>query len=195
MPSPIQIIGRDEFDSSGASDVWNVIKNLSVNSGSTTNASVAAGVDEDEASAGTANINLRNLGTNSTLVLVDGKRQVSSASLTKGGDEYLDLNTIPLVMIDRMEILTDGGSVLYGSEAVAGVVNIILRTEFEGLEVRGNLESVDGSGEVDETASVIWGWASNNGATRFVVAAEPVDAEPVKLTDASYWDSNLESVL
>jgi len=130
-PSPVQIIDRSSIEFQGAAQVWDVIKNLEVNSGSVTN----VGSGELEQVQGVANINLRNLGENSTLVLINGRRQVSAATTTRSGGEMVDINAIPQVMMERVELLTDGGSALYGSDAVAGVANIIMRTEFEGLEL------------------------------------------------------------
>ncbi|HBN14259.1 MAG TPA: TonB-dependent receptor, partial [Pseudohongiella sp.] len=99
----------------------------------------------------------RNLGENSTLTLVNGKRQVSAATVTRSGGEFVDINTIPLVMVERVEVLTDGGSALYGSDAVAGVVNVIMRTEFEGLEIYGDVQALDSAtNRQDRTGSAIW---------------------------------------
>jgi outer membrane receptor protein involved in Fe transport len=70
----------------------------------------------------------------------------------------VDINAIPLVMVERMEVLTDGGSALYGSDAVAGVVNMIMRTEFEGLELYADIQNVEKAGSLfDKTGSGIWG--------------------------------------
>ena len=105
-PSPVQVVDRESIESRGAAVIWDVIKNLEINSGSFTE----GGSGEVAATAGTAQVNLRNLGENSTLTLINGKRMVPSAALTRGGGEYVDLNSIPLVMTERVEILTDGGS-------------------------------------------------------------------------------------
>jgi outer membrane receptor protein involved in Fe transport len=118
-PSPVVVVDRNSIEAQGAAIIWDVIKNLEVNSGSITN----PGSGDNTQVAGSANVNLRNLGENSTLTLINGRRQVSAALNTRSGGELVDLNTIPLVMTDRIEVLTDGGSALYGADAVAGVVN------------------------------------------------------------------------
>ncbi|MEX2334603.1 MAG: TonB-dependent receptor plug domain-containing protein, partial [Pseudohongiella sp.] len=158
-PSPVQSVDRASMEAQGASQIWDVIKNLEINSGSISN----EGADGSNAAlgnlSGTANINLRNLGENSTLTLINGRRQVAAATTTPSGGEFVDINTIPLVMVDRVEILTDGGSALYGSDAVAGAVNIIMRTDFEGLEIYGDVQNIESAGSrFDKTGSVIWGW-------------------------------------
>ena len=156
-PSPVQVVDRTSIEAQGAALIWDVIKNLEVNSGSFTN----SGSGERSQVEGTAQINLRNLGENSTLTLINGKRVAPYAAITNNGGEFVDINAIPLVMTDRVEILTDGGSALYGSDAVAGVVNVIMRTDFEGFELYGDLQGVEAAGDAfDTTLSGIWGWAT-----------------------------------
>ena len=101
----------------------------------------------------------------------------------------MDLNSIPLVMTDRVEVLTDGGSALYGSDAVAGVVNVIMRTDFEGLELYADTQGIDeAGGTYEDTVSAIWGTSFNDGDTRFVISGEYFEREPVLLEHASYYD-------
>ena len=192
-PSPVQVVDRTSMEAQGASQIWDVIKNLEINSGSITNERADGGNAALGTLSGTANVNLRNLGENSTLTLINGRRQVSAATTTPSGGEFVDINTIPLVMVERMEVLTDGGSALYGSDAVAGVVNIIMRTEFEGLELYADVQALEAElGKQDRTASAIWGWASDNNATHFVLAGEVFRRDPVPLSAARFFDGNAE---
>ena len=184
-PSPVQIVDRESIEAQGAAVIWDVIKNLEINSGSFTD----NGSGEVYGTAGTAQVNLRNLGENSTLTLINGKRMVPSGATTRAGGEYVDINSIPLVMTDRIEILTDGGSALYGADAVAGVVNVIMRTDFEGLELFGDIQNMSGaSSTYDATVSGIWGCASNDGNTHFVLSAERFERDPMSVRDANFWD-------
>ena len=186
-PSPVQVVDRDSIEAQGAAVIWDVIKNLEVNSGSITN----PGSGDNSQVEGTANVNLRNLGENSTLTLINGKRQVPAAANTRSGGEFVDLNSIPLVMTDRVEVLTDGGSALYGADAVAGVVNIIMRTDFEGLEVYGDVQGVEAAGNsYDATVSGIWGWGSSDGDTHLVLSAERFERDPVSVRDGNFFDAN-----
>lgn len=186
-PSPVQVVDRDSIEAQGAAVIWDVIKNLEINSGSFTE----GGSGEMAGTVGTAQVNLRNLGENSTLTLINGKRMVPAASLTRGGGEFIDLNAIPLVMTERVEILTDGGSALYGADAVAGVVNIIMRTDFEGLELYGDLQNIVEAGNAfDATASGIWGWASDDGDTHFVLSAERFERDQVPVTEGNFFNEN-----
>ena len=181
-PSPVQVIDRSSIEAQGAAVIWDVIKNLEVNSGSISN----PGSGDNTQVSGSANVNLRNLGENSTLTLINGKRMVPAAVTTRSGGEFVDLNSIPLVMTDRVEILTDGGSALYGADAVAGVVNIIMRNDFEGFELYGDIQGVQKADEkYDATVSAIWGWASDDGDTNLVISAERFERDPVTVRETN----------
>ncbi|MDP6537286.1 MAG: TonB-dependent receptor [Gammaproteobacteria bacterium] len=185
-PSPVNVIDRDSIEAQGASAIWDVIRNLEVNQGSDT--SIAGSNDAGQLS-GTASVNLRNLGGNSTLTLINGKRFTPAAVVSSSGQEYVDLNAIPVVMTDRIEVLTDGGSALYGSDAVAGVVNVIMRTDFEGVELYADTQGIDEEGGTyEETFSGIWGTSFNDGDTRLVLSGEYFERDAVQLEDASYYD-------
>ena len=190
-PSPVQVVDRESIEAQGASVVWDVIKNLEVNSGSFAD----NGSGEVYGTEGTAQVNLRNLGENSTLTLINGKRMVPSGATTRAGGEFVDINSIPLVMTERIEILTDGGSALYGADAVAGVVNIIMRDDFEGLELYGDLQGVvEASGKYDAVVSGIWGWASDDGDTHFVLSGEHMERDPVSIRDANFWNPQTQLI-
>ena len=181
-PSPVQVVDRSSIEAQGAAVIWDVIKNLEVNSGSISN----PGSGDNTQVSGSANVNLRNLGENSTLTLINGKRMVPAAVTTRSGGEFVDLNSIPLVMTDRVEVLTDGGSALYGADAVAGVVNIIMRDDFQGFELYGDIQGVQKADEkYDQTVSAIWGWESSDGDTNFVVSAERFERDPVNVRETN----------
>ncbi len=192
-PSPVTVVDRTSIEAQGAAQIWDVIKNLEINSGSITNEGTDGGNAAMGNLSGTANVNLRNLGENSTLTLINGKRQVAAATTTPSGGEFVDINTIPLVMVERLEVLTDGGSALYGSDAVAGAVNVIMRTEFEGLEIYGDLQALATEpGKQDRTVSAIWGWSNDSQTTHFVLAGEGFRRDAVPLEAARYFDGNSE---
>ncbi len=188
-PSPVQLIDRNSIEAQGAAIIWDVIKNLEVNSGSFTN----SGSGERSQTEGTAVVNLRNLGENSTLTLINGKRMAPHAGETTTGGEFVNINAIPIVMTDRIEVLTDGGSALYGADAVAGVVNIIMRNDFEGFELYGDIQGVEEAGDsFDRTASAIWGWASDDGNTHFVISAERFERDKLNVQYGNHIDENTE---
>ena len=128
--APIQVVGEQDINRSGAVNVQDVLtQNPAIGTPllSTTNSAFLT------SGAGTATIDLRNLGTNRTLILINGRRVVGGLP----GSPIVDLNVIPTQFIERIDILTGGASSLYGSDAVAGVVNFIYKRNFEGLLMEG----------------------------------------------------------
>ena len=91
------------------------------------------------------------------------------------------MNTIPASMIQRVEILKDGASSIYGSDAVAGVINIITKKDFDGVEFEMSSQEADISGQTDDRVSIIWG--AENGNTNFVLAASILDRSPMSGAD------------
>lgn len=122
--SPISVINAEAFQYSGTPNVEDVLRRLPVASGAMTNSATNNG------GRGTAQVNLRGLTVNRTLVLVNSRRMVGTDNL--GTVIAVDLNNIPTAMIDRVEVLRDGASAVYGSDAIGGVVNVILRKNFDG---------------------------------------------------------------
>ncbi|AXK71350.1 TonB-dependent receptor [Lysobacter sp. TY2-98] len=129
---PIISLNREEIQAQGLTSVGDVIQNLAAN-GSTLNTTFNNGGN------GETRVSLRNLGSNRTLVLVNGRRWVGGTGL--GG--AVDLNTIPTAAVERIEVLKAGASSIYGSDAIAGVVNVILRTDYQGAELNGYLGMFD----------------------------------------------------
>ena len=180
--SPVEIIGRDTIEDLGATSVADITRNISVNSGSENNAdSFTQGSTQ-----GTSNINLRGLGLSSTLVLVDGRRQTIAAGTANDGSVFVDTNAIPVIALERVEVLKEGAAAVYGSDAVAGVVNYILRRDFSGLEFNLSQQKTDLGDSTDDRVGVIWG--KESGDTNIVVAYSQLDRSPIggeNLTDYS----------
>ncbi|SQH76553.1 TonB-dependent receptor [Shewanella benthica] len=140
--SPVTVIDADAIKASGATSIDEILQKMTATGGAMTNPGVNNG------SQGGASINLRGLGSQRTLVLVNSRRMVNSGT---GAASTVDLNTIPVSMIKRVEVLKDGASAVYGSDAVAGVINIILKDDFEGLEL--NVQTgISGQGDAEETS-------------------------------------------
>lgn len=154
---PVFNVTREDIQAQGLTSVGDVIQNLTAN-GSALNSTINNGGN------GETRVSLRNLGSNRTLVLVNGRRWVGGTGL--GG--AVDLNTIPTAAVERIEVLKDGASAVYGSDAIAGVVNVILRTDYTGAEANayyGQFGNGDGSresydltiGTADDRFSVLFG--------------------------------------
>lgn len=134
---PVLVLSREAIEQTGRTSVADVLQQIAVN-GAAINTQFNNGGD------GSAGVDLRNLGSARTLVLVNGRRWVSAL------DGSVDLNTIPSAIIERVEVLKDGASSIYGSDAIAGVVNIITRENFEGVEAHtyfGQFSQGDGERE------------------------------------------------
>ncbi len=123
-PSPISVLDKANIDAAGLSTIGDVLQKLPANSNAV-NAQVNNGGD------GATRVDIRGLGANRTLVLLNGRRVVPGGI---GADASVDLNAIPLAVIERIEVLKDGASAVYGSDAIGGVVNIITRQDFDGTE-------------------------------------------------------------
>lgn len=127
-PSPIQTIDKGTFEQTGAIQVQDVFKGITANSGSELFGDVST-------RQGTSQFSLRGLGVGSTLTLINGRRAGLAPVANATGALFSDVNQYPTNMIRNVEVLTDGASSTYGSEAVAGVVNIFTRDDFEGFEL------------------------------------------------------------
>lgn len=157
-PSPIQVVGSETLDQLGVSTIAELTQTLTINNGAQNNADAFT----QNQTAGTENINLRGLGVQSTLVLLNGRRQVGSASPTDGGLNFVDTaSLVPLIAVDRVEILKDGAAALYGTDAVAGVVNFITRDDFEGFELETEFQTVTEDSSRDLRVSGIWGFGDD----------------------------------
>jgi iron complex outermembrane recepter protein len=133
---PVQVISRQDIEKSGATTVAEVLKNVpATNSGSFNESAVAS------FTPGAASASLRGLGGSATLVLINGRRIAPYGFASGGQSTFVDINAIPIDAIERIEVLLDGASAVYGSEAMAGVINVIMRKDFQGLTLNGSLAS------------------------------------------------------
>lgn len=132
-PSPVTVVTADNLDQRGISTVQDAIQQLSSNNGPALGNSFTA---NGAFAGGASSVSLRGLSTNSTLVLFDGLRAAYYPLADDGSRNFVDLNTIPDDIVDRIEVLRDGASSSYGADAIAGVVNIITKKSFQGVSGR-----------------------------------------------------------
>ncbi len=163
---PVDVLTAGELKLEGSPSITELIRNLGVSSGvdGQTNQFSSNGLE------GTSNVNLRGLGPGRSLVLLNGRRQVFHPyGVGEQAQLFVDTNMIPSAAIGRIEVLKDGAAALYGSDAIAGVVNFITRDDLEGLELSGSFETFDGSdGEYDLSAAFglqgdNWSWITSAG--------------------------------
>jgi len=148
---PVTTIDRSQLEFSGQTSVADLLRNTSFN---------AAGSFRPQSGSsaqGVSQIDLRGLGPERTLVLIDGRRLPKSPSTGSSAD----LNSVPTAIIERIDILTDGASSTYGSDAIGGVVNIITRKDFEGVEIKFGASDVEPEGGDREEGSIVFGTASD----------------------------------
>ena len=149
---PVQVLKADDLAKAGVTNAQEALNFVAANqSSTTTTTSVGA------STGGASFADLRGLGDSRTLVLVNGKRMVNNPYLAAA----VDLNAIPFGAVERIEVLTDGASAIYGSDAIAGVVNFITRKEYSGISASasGNWPEASGGGE-KYTASLTGGYGS-----------------------------------
>jgi iron complex outermembrane receptor protein len=183
---PITNVGQEEIARSGLASTADILQRVPISGGGLNTRFNSSGnfgnpPDGGGVGAGAAEIDLRYLGTPRTLVLVDGLRWVNGASAS-GVPGSVDLNTIPQGMIDRIEILQQGASSIYGSDAIAGVVNIITREEQDGLIASAQYGSYYDYGD-GETGEVNVSFGVNGPSTHVIVGAGYVDQNPVIAAD------------
>ncbi len=153
-PGSVHVVSRTILEQQGTPHLSDLFKNLTVSSG------VLGEVNSWFAGGGAAlpetiaNVNLRGLGASRTLVLINGRRSAGVPVKLAGG-RFVDVNSIPSIAIERLDVLKEGAGAIYGSDAIAGVVNFVTRSDFEGLEIHASHEAFSGSG--DSSFGGIWG--------------------------------------
>jgi iron complex outermembrane receptor protein len=127
--APVEVITREQIERSGQATVSEVLRNIPSNTGGSFSETFT-----NSFASGAAGISLRGLGQKATLVLLNGRRTAGYGFAQNLQDSFVDLNSIPSSAVERIEILKDGASAVYGSDAIAGVVNVILRKDYKGFE-------------------------------------------------------------
>ena len=215
-PSPVATYGMDEIRATGAMNLADFMRtvpqtyngvgagrnstpdDLNISSGQRTENLIpippAAGVSpvlgtNAPVQTGSSGVSLRGLGAGSTLVLVDGRRVAQSGERNRGsnsGQGFVDLNTIPLGLVERVEIITDGASALYGSDAVAGVINIVLKKSWVGTEVNGSIKLTEHGGARERQTTITTGVAGLGGRFHGTLAFNYYDREPLFASQRSF---------
>jgi iron complex outermembrane receptor protein len=181
-PSPVTVLTAAQIQRSGLTTLADVVRSISAdNSGSIPNA-FGAGF-----AAGSSGVALRGLTVNSTLVLIDGHRNASYAVSDDGQRSFVDLNTIPLAAVERIEVLKDGASSLYGADAIAGVVNVILKPSFKGAEGTFDVGTSQHGGGLTRKATLLFGGGDleKDGHNAYVSIQYQKD-NPIYLRDRSF---------
>src|ERR1700723_1208223 len=182
-PSPVLVFTRDDIDAAGANTIQQFLQSLPQNFGGVSENTIGDIAGKSTNVVNGSAPNLRGLGAEATLVLINGHRVAPGNS----DGSFVDISMIPLTAVERIEIVTDGASAIYGSDAVGGVVNIILRTKFGGAETRVQFGSVtDGSmHNVQVGQTVGTGWTGGSG----VLSYQYFDQTPLSAASRDYLHS------
>ncbi|TMX58685.1 TonB-dependent receptor plug domain-containing protein [Vibrio rotiferianus] len=176
--TPVAVIGRAEIERAGDISIADVLRKSSYNSfGSYSESSGSSWQSQ-------ATMSLRGLGASRTLVLINGKRLPGSATMGGGA---ANLNVIPAAIVERVEVMADGGSAVYGSDAVAGVVNVILKDEFEGVNVTVGAGIPSQEGGDEQNFSIVTGTSGDKGNIYF--SFEHDSKGEIYLRDRDYLSS------
>ena len=170
--SPVDIISGEDFKNLRVSSVAELSKYLSIASGSNFQTNALDGVDQ-----GMANITLRGMDHASTLVLINKKRQTHSGTPSDEGEGYIDINIIPEIALNRIEILKDGATSLYGSDAVAGVINFQTYQQFTGIRLALGSQKTSNYDQRDNSLGALFGGEVFGG--NYVFALSSLNKSPL----------------
>ena len=170
--SPVEVISAEEFKNLRVSTVAELSKYLSIASGSNFQTNALDGVDQ-----GMANITLRGMDHASTLVLINKKRQTQSGTPSDEGEGYVDINIIPEIALNRVEILKDGATSLYGSDAVAGVINFQTYQQFNGMRLALGSQKTSNYDQRDNSLGALFGGEALGG--NYVFALSSLNRSPL----------------
>jgi iron complex outermembrane recepter protein len=151
-PSPVTVLTAQKIDAAGITTIADAVRTLSSDNSGTIPTAFGLGF-----AVGSSGVALRGLTVNSTLVLIDGLRTANYALADDGERGFVDLNTIPLSVLDRVEVLKDGASSLYGADAIGGVVNLVFKPTFQGAEATGELGDSQHGGGFSRTVNLTLG--------------------------------------
>ena len=175
---PVDVFDRGEYTESGQPNMRDILRNMPSVSGTINQSEQFSDGGGDI--AGTKNVNIRALGIPRTLVLFNGKRIVHGPGTTKENNTYVDVGNFPMIQMERLEVLKNGGAVSHGTDAIGGVFNFITRNKFEGFEATVSQSDLDAS-DGTTTAAFIAGFA--NGGANFTFGAEWEDITSVNIAE------------
>jgi outer membrane receptor protein involved in Fe transport len=180
-PDPVQVITREETTQAGFNSTADVLQSTSVTNG-TAQINNSFGGFVTAGGPGANTLSLRGFGATRTLILLNGRRVAPAGS--RGSVGSADLNVLPSAMIDHIEVLNGGASSIYGSDAVAGVVNIITRDKVKGLQLEAQLNAPDNGAGLAQRYSVVFGY--NTDRLRLSGSLEYYDRGAMKVGDVDW---------
>jgi len=187
-PAPVTVITAQQMSSAGFTSVPDVLRSLTQNGGETQSQQSGMGA---VTTPGAQQVDLRGLGPNKTLVLVNGRRVADFPLPLRGTSNFTDIGNIPLGMVDRIEVLTGSASAVYGSDAMAGVINFILKKSADGLTLDYRHGDTSRGGGASDKLTLTTGFERGNFSG--VVGLELLDKKPLWAYDRKIQDSTFDS--
>jgi iron complex outermembrane receptor protein len=186
-PAPVTSISATDIAANGLTSVPDVLSTLTQNSGATQSEQDFSAADF---TPGALAVDLRGLGPNHTLVLVNGRRIADFPLPLDGLSNFTDISSIPLSMVERIETLSGSASAVYGSDAIAGVVNIVLKKEAQGIDGSYRYGMTEDGGGASHRVTFATGWSSGN--FNAVFGLELLDQKPLWAFDREIQDSTAD---
>ena len=187
-PAPVTVITSDAIKAGGFNNVPDVLRSLTQNGGETQTQQSSSGADW---TPGAQQVDLRGLGPNHTLVLVNGRRIADFPLPFNGKSAFTDTSSIPLGMIDRIEVLSGSASAVYGSDAISGVVNFNLKKKVDGTTVDVTFGGLEHGGAASQRVNVSTGYSK--GDFDLVIGGEFVNQKPLWAYDRGIQDSTKDA--
>ena len=178
---PVDVFDRGEYGAAGAPNMREVLRNMPAITGTINQSEQYS--DGGGTIVGLKNVNIRSLGIPRTLVLYNGRRIVNSAGTTKEGNAFVDVGNFPMIAMERIEVLKNGGAVSHGTDAMGGVFNFITRNKFEGFEATASHSDAKGTDGMNEAAFIA---GFSNGGANLVFGAEWQNDNPLPIPERPY---------
>ena len=174
--SPVQLINENDYKNFNITNIGEISKYLNVSSGSRFQTNALEGVDQ-----GMSSITLRGLDASATLLLLNSRRHTFSGTPSNNGNGYIDANIVPEIAIEKIEILKEGATSIYGSDAIAGVINFLTFKEFEGLRVKAGKQTTTNYNQDDNSFGILFGTKILDG--KLVIGFNALERSPLSASE------------
>ena len=174
--SPVQLINENDYKNFNITNIGEISKYLNVSSGSRFQTNALEGVDQ-----GMSSITLRGLDASATLLLLNSRRHTFSGTPSNNGNGYIDANIVPEIAIEKIEILKEGATSIYGSDAIAGVINFLTFKEFEGFRVKVGKQTTANYNQDDNSFGILFGTKILDG--KLVIGFNALERSPLSSSE------------
>ncbi len=174
--SPVQLINENDYKNFNITNIGEISKYLNVSSGSRFQTNALEGVDQ-----GMSSITLRGLDASATLLLLNSRRHTFSGTPSNNGNGYIDANIVPEIAIEKVEILKEGATSIYGSDAIAGVINFLTFKEFEGFRVKAGKQTTTNYNQDDNSFGILFGTKILDG--KLVIGFNTLERSPLSASE------------